>query len=155
MENNIDKMIFISKEKKELLDTILDLTNKQKEAIEKNDLENLGLILEDKEKLMGKIDSMDIEFLKVYNFLKEKEGIETFNEIDIEKYNNLKCLKDIVSDINNVLRGISNQDKENTKTMKLSINNIKQDIKNVKKGKKAYNGYNYENADSMLIDEKK
>ena len=115
----------------------------------------LALILDEKEKLMSEIDSMDSEFLKLYNFLKEKEGIKSFEEIDIEKYNNLKSLKDIVSEINNVLVEISSKDKENTKTMKVSINNIKLDIKNVKKGKKAYEGYNYETADSMLIDEKK
>ena len=104
---------------------------------------------------MAKVDGMDIEFLKLYDSLKVKEGIKTFEEIDVDKYNNIKDLKDIVRSINTTLRKISKVDKENTQNMKISINNVKLDIKNVKKGKRAYKGYNYENTDSMLIDEKK
>lgn len=155
MEDNINQIISLSKDKKILLNKILDLTNKQKMAIEDDDLDYLGLILEDKDNLMNKIDKIDIEFIKLYNTIKKTEDISTFDEIDVEKYNNIKDLKDIVNDINKVLTEISNKDKENRRIMKLSLDNVKLDIKNVKKGQKAYKGYNYESTSSMLIDEKK
>ncbi len=155
MENNIEKIITLSKEKEKLLDIMLDLTIKQGQIIEDDDLDGLALILNEKENIMAKVDGMDIEFLKLYDSLKVKEGIKTFEEIDVDKYNNIKDLKDIVRSINTTLRKISKVDKENTQNMKISINNVKLDIKNVKKGKRAYKGYNYENTDSMLIDEKK
>lgn len=155
MENNIDKIIALSREKKNILDLILDLTNKQEKAIEDDDLDTLAFILEEKENLMSKIDTKDIQFLKLYELLKGKEGVDTFDEIDINKYNNIKDLKNVVADINDILTEIYNLDKKNREKMKSNIDNVKLNIKNVKKGKKAYKGYNYENGDSILIDEKK
>lgn len=155
MKNDINKIILLSMEKKSSLDKMLNLTENQQKAIEEEDLDLIGTILEDKEKLIIKIDKIDIQFIELYNSIKEKEGISSFDEIDVKKYDNIKNLKNIVSEINNILRKISNIDKENTKKMKLSITNIKLDIKNVKKGKEAYKGYNHESVESILIDEKK
>lgn len=155
MENYVDKLIALSKDKKELLNSILDFTKKQKLVIEKEDLDSIASILEDKEKIIKKIDLIDLEFLKYYDLLKKSEGIDSFDGINIKKYDNVRTLKGLVKDINSILNEISILDKNNTKLMKASIENIKSDIKSVKKGKQAYNGYNYEIGGSMLIDEKK
>lgn len=155
MNKNIDKMISLSKEKKTMLNTILDLTNKQVNIIKNENLDLLESIIEDKETLIKKIDIIDVEFIELYNSIKEKEGIDTFDEINIKKYDNIKDLKDIVKDLNDILTEISKMDKENSKNMKLSIKEVKKSIKNVKKGKKAYKGYSYEGPASILIDEKK
>lgn len=154
-KENIDKIILLSLEKKKILNEILNLTKEQKNSIEKDDLDFLGQILEDKENLMKKVDLLDKEFLDLYNSLKEKEGIQSFTEIDINKYDNIKKLKNVVGEINSILTEISKVDKENKSKMEENIKNIKINIKNVKKGKRAYKGYNYQNPGSILIDEKK
>jgi len=151
----IDKIIKLSQDKKILLTEILKLTNKQKELIEKDNIDDLGIVLIDKEDLMNKIDVLDGEFLSIYNDIKLDENIESIDKIDPKKFKNIKSLKDIISEVNIILKDISSIDHENTKNMKLNIDQTKLNIKQVKKAKKAYNGYNYESIESMLIDEKK
>ena len=153
--DRINKIIKLSQEKKILLIEILSLTKKQKDLIEEDNIDDLGIVLIDKENLMNKIDLLDKDFLSLYNSIKSDEGIDSLDKIDIRKFDNLKSLKDIVSEINKILEDISSIDRENKKNMKSNIDKVKLNIKQVKKGKKAYKGYNYEGVASMLIDEKK
>ncbi|MDR7856878.1 flagellar export chaperone FlgN [Tissierella sp.] len=152
---NINKVILLSKDKKKLLTDLLKLTKKQKDLIDNDNLDDLGIVLEDKENIMNKVDIIDKDFLGLYNTIKSEEGIDSFDKIDVRKFDNVKTLKDIVEDVNNILNEISALDNENTRKMKSNIDKIKLDIKQVKEGKKAYKGYNYESSVSMLIDEKK
>lgn len=153
--DRINKIIKLSQEKKIILNEILSLTKKQKDLIEKDNFDDLGIVLIDKENLMNKIDLLDKDFLFLYNSIKSDEGIDSLEKIDGRKFDNIKSLKDIIGGINNILTEISSIDRENTRNMKSNIDNIKSDIKQVKKAKKAYKGYNYEGIESMLIDEKK
>lgn len=153
--DRINKIIKLSQEKKILLIEILSLTKKQKDLIEEDNIDDLGIVLIDKENLMNKIDLLDKDFLSLYNSIKSDEGIDSLEKIDIRKFDNLKSLKDIISEINKILDDISSIDRENKKNMKSNIDKVKLNIKQVKKGKKAYKGYNYETVESMLIDEKK
>lgn len=153
--DRINKIIKLSQEKKILLIEILSLTKKQKDLIEEDNIDDLGIVLIDKENLMNKIDLLDKDFLSLYNSIKSDEGIDSLEKIDIRKFDNLKSLRDIVGEINKILDDISSIDRENKKNMKSNIDKVKLNIKQVKKGKKAYKGYNYETVESMLIDEKK
>lgn len=153
--DRIDIIIKVSHEKKILLNEILNLTKKQKDIIENDNMDDLGKVLKDKEDLMNKIDNLDKDFLSLYNTIKLDEKIDSFESIDINKFDNIKLLKDVISEINKLLSEISSIDRENTINIKKNIDQIKLDIKHVKKSKKAYNGYNYDTAESMLIDEKK
>lgn len=153
--DNVKKMIELSLEKKSILTKILDLTNLQSKAIENDNMEELSVILADKEKLMGNIDLLDKDFLALYNAIKLDEGIDSIEKIDIGKYANIKALKEIVIEINAILNDISAIDRNNTIRMKSNIEKIKSDLKQVKEAKRAYKGYNYEAVESMLIDEKK
>lgn len=151
----INRIIKLSQEKKLLLKEILSLTKKQKDLIEEDNIDDLGIVLIDKENLMNKVDLLDKDFLSIYKSIKLEEEIDSLDKIDIRKFDNIKSLKDIISEVNNILTDISSIDHENKKNMKLNIDKIKQNIKQVKKAKKAYKGYNYEGTESILIDEKK
>lgn len=155
MHKNIGKLIVLSKKKKELLNKILELTKNQSQSIENEKLDDLSTILDEKENLMKEIDAVDKEFLENYNAIKEGEGIGSFDEINVEKYQDIEDLKNIVTELNSILTKISHMDKENTRKMAANIKNVKLDIRNVKKGKKAHKGYNQESVNSILIDEKK
>ncbi|MGJ0847476.1 flagellar export chaperone FlgN [Tissierella praeacuta] len=153
--DNVKKMIDMSLEKKEILVEILRLTKAQGENIENDDMDNLGKLLAEKEKLMEKVDILDKDFLYLYNIIKSEENIESLEKINIEKYANIKSLKEIVIEINTILNQISSIDRNNTIKMKSNVDKIKSDLKQVKEAKRAYKGYNYEAVGSMLIDEKK
>ena len=153
--DNVKKMIELSGEKKSFLNEILEITKLQQGLIQDEQMEELNQSLLAKESLIGKIDIIDREFLKLYDQVKAQEHIDSLDKIDMQKYSNIKSLKEIVSEINTILNNISIIDKNNTIKMKSNVDKIKSDLKQVKEAKRAYKGYNYENVGSILIDEKK
>ncbi len=154
-QENVKGMIELSSEKKALLIQILKLTKTQSDLIENEKIDDLSIVLVQKENLMQEIDILDKKFLSLYNSIKSDEGIDSLEKINIEKYANLKSLKEVVAEINSVLNDISIIDRNNTIKMKSQVDKIKSDLKQVKQAKRAYKGYNYEPVESMLIDEKK
>lgn len=154
-QENVKGMIELSSEKKALLIQILKLTKTQSDLIENEKIDDLSIVLVQKENLMQEIDILDKKFLSLYNAIKSDEGIDSLEKINIEKYANLKSLKEVVAEINSVLNDISIIDRNNTIKMKSQVDKIKSDLKQVKQAKRAYKGYNYEPVESMLIDEKK
>lgn len=153
--NIIDKMISLSKDKNEYLRDILKLTKEQKSFIQKDDMDGIENIISEKENLMSSIDLLDVQFLSLYNEIKELENITSIDEINSIKYSNLSELKEEIGNLNILLSNITVIDKENTKIMKENLENIKYGLKQVKEVKRAYKGYNYESEESILIDEKK
>lgn len=153
--NIIDKMIELSEGKKRYLTEILRLTKKQKGFIENEDMDELNKIMSEKEKLMESIDLLDVDFLSLYKEIGQEENIDTIDKINSIKYNNLGELQGIIGNINIILSNISVIDNQNTEIMKNNLENIKSGLRHVKEVKKAYKGYNYEMAGSILIDEKK
>lgn len=153
--NNIGKMIELSKAKEEYLIEILGLTKEQKGFIKDEDMDGLNNIILDKEKLMKNIDLLDLDFLKLYNQIRQEENVDTIDRIDSIKYDNLEDLQKVIGNINIILNNISTIDKENTEIMKNNLENVKSGLKQVKEVKKAYKGYGYEMVESILIDEKK
>lgn len=151
----IDNLISISKEKKQLLEEIHDFTKKQREGIKKEDMGKLNDILDEKDHIIKKINELDISFLTTFSQIKKEEGIENIDQIDVDKYPNLKKLKEIVKEISSSLIAISLLDEENNKNIKAKLEETKKELRRVKDGKKAYKGYNSTITGSMLIDEKK
>ncbi|MBU5436597.1 flagellar protein FlgN [Tissierella sp. MSJ-40] len=151
----IDTMVALSKEKNELLLEILQLTKLQKDLIEKEDMEELNYVLDKKDKIMLEIDKIDVSFLTLYGQLKREENIDSLDEINTDKYPNLKDLKEVVAEVTSTLMSISLLDEKNNKSIRESLEKTKLELRRVKKGKIAYKGYNTEVSGSMLIDEKK
>lgn len=151
----INNMIQLSNEKKVLLNHILEATQKQKLFIQDENMDGLGSILSEKDKIMKNIDLLDINFLSLYNNIKSAENISSLEDINVDKYSNIKLLKSNINEINLILNNIRILDNNNTRMMKTNLENIKSGLKHVKEVKNAYKGYNYEPPESMLIDEKK
>lgn len=151
----IDEIVNISEKKLEYLYNMLELTKFQREYIDEGNMIKTDEILEKKDELIKKIDKLDIEFLIKFSELKKKHNVDDINELDINVYPNLKILKDIIKNISSTLMSISILDDENNKYLKNSLEKIKLDLKKLKKGKKAYKGYNKSIEESIFIDEKK
>ena len=152
---NINKLISLSKEKNQLINKMYGFTKAQKKEIEKEDINNLNTLLDEKDKLIKTINQIDIEFLKIFSQIKKEEKVENIYDLDVNKYPNLKDLKDIVMEISSTLMAISLLDEENNKDIKKRIEKIKLELKRVKEGQRAYKKYNVPITESILIDEKK
>ena len=154
LTNEVDELIKISKEKSNLLNSMLQLTKEQKKAIEDDNIERINYILDLKDDLMKKIDKLDGEFMLHFSELKNKNSVTDLNELNLEKYPNIEELKSIVSEVTSTLVAISMIDKGNNDMMTKSTEDAKSQLKRVKEGKKAYKGYNNFDGGSMFIDEK-
>lgn len=154
-KERIDKLIAITKKKRELLDSLLTLTNKQTLEIEKEEMDKLNYILDKKDGIIKEIDRLDLDFVNIFSQIKRDHSIEKIGELDVEVYPNLKELKEEVKEITSTLASLSLIDEKNTKFIKEKLKETKLELKKVKDGKKAYKGYNPTMVGSMLIDEKK
>ena len=154
-EDIVLQMIKISNEKLILLNKLLELTNMQKSSISESDMDKVDSILDEKDEIMKKIDALDVKFLPCFSELKVENDITNLDELDTTKYPNLKELKSIVKEITSTLMAISLLDDENNRVLKEELEGIKDNLKTVKKGQKAYNGYNKKFDNSIMIDEKK
>ncbi len=151
----IEQLISISNRKLNLLNDMLKYTEEQKNAIDKEDIENIDLIINKKDKLIEEIDSLDLQFLTKFSQIKKENNIENIDELDIREYPNLKELKNVVKEISSTLMALFLLDKENNALMKKGLENVKSNLSKVKKGQKAYKGYTKTVNNSILIDEKK
>ena len=151
----IDELISISKQKNQLLDKMCKFTKGQREEIKKENMENVDGILNKKDAIIEKINRLDVSFLTIFSQIKKDEGIEDIAELDINKYPNLRELKEIIRAISSSLMAISLLDEENNKIIKEKLEETKMELRRIKDGKKAYKGYNATITGSMLIDEKK
>lgn len=155
LTNEVDELIKISKEKSNLLNSMLQLTKEQKKAIEDDNIEKINYILDLKDDLIKEIDKLDGEFMLHFSELKKKNSVTDLNELNLEKYPNIKELKSIVSEVTSTLVAISMIDKENNDMMTKNTEDVKAQLRRVKEGKKAYKGYKNFDGGSMFIDEKK
>ena len=151
----IDELISISKEKSQLLDEILNCTKIQQKEINEEDMENLNEILNKKDHIIKEINKLDVSFLTIFSQIKKEENVEDIDELDIDKYANLRELKKIVKEVSSSLIAISLIDEENNKAMKVKLEETKMELRKIQDGKRAYKGYNVTITESMLIDEKK
>ena len=151
----IDQLISISKEKNQLLFEMQGITKEQREEIKEEDMKSLNGILDKKDYIIKEIDKLDISFLTIFSKIKKEEKIENIDELDVDRYPNLRELKKIIKEISSTLMAISLIDEQNNNSMKSKLEETKMDIRRIKDGKKAYRGYNTKIPESILIDEKK
>lgn len=153
--DRIDKLISITRKKNELLSSLLSLTRVQAEEIEKEEMDNLNHILDQKDDIIKEINRLDLDFINIFSQIKKDHSIEDIEELSVEEYPNLKELKEAVKEVSSTLVSLSLIDEENTKAIKKKLELTKLELKKVKEGKKAYKGYAPTMIRSMLIDEKK
>lgn len=137
MEKNlVDEMIRISNEKLKLLNVILDLTKLEREYIDKEDMDKINGILDEKDNVINRIDKLNIQFLTCFSQLKKENNVNELDELEIEDYPNLKELKEVVIEIKSTFMAISLIDDENNKEMAKGLEKIKANLKSIKKGQK-------------------
>ena len=147
----------LSEAKLTLMKDLMKKTKEQAKAIENEDTELLNKTIEDKNKIIEKIDLLDNEFLQKYERLKNYLGVESLEELSDNSQNQFKELKGKVSQITKETDKIKQVDRKNMQKMKQEMEKVQSNIQTVKKGKKAVKGYNekYSKNSSIFIDQKK
>lgn len=153
-ENTIYDMVSIIEEKLQLLNIILDTKPKQKEAIEKEDIDGIESSLNTIQKQIFTIDQLDSIYANKLKELKEITGVENIEELNDTKYSNTAILKTRIVEIKSVLEAIKIMDDENIALMNNKLEETKEKLKNLRKGQKVVKGYSVDYDGTMFIDER-
>lgn len=144
-------------DKTQHLNGILSFTNLQTKAIEEQDYEKLNQYVEEKQKIIEKINTIDENFTKKMDSLKQMLGVKSLNEINVDS-EPLKQIKGGVHTVLDLINQISLIEKENNVKVKSEFDDIKGKLNEISGGKKiisAYEGKNTVSSGGVFFDKKK
>lgn len=159
MENRsiIEELIYISKQKKALMQNIFDLTNRQKEFLKLNKIQTVIKQIDLKDKYISEVDKLDMRFYNLFSKLKSNLGIDSIDKIDTIKYPQMRELKKVVAEILKLTEEIQTVDNGNIDDLKKDIGALSNKLKGVRQGKKVSNAYGAykKQVTSIFLDKKK
>lgn len=164
-EMYIERLDELLQKKKQKLQEIFALTEKQTDSITENGLDNLNKLIEEKQKKIDEIDKLDEEFGTYFLRLKSILGISRLDQLDVSKLEGTavtgaKQLKSLTAEIMEIIRSISEKEQVNNQKSKNLLGEFGSEIRKINQGKKTNNAYNaYKSgsasAPSFFLDKKK
>lgn len=157
-ERYIERLTEISNKKYKSLQDMFLLTMAQSEAINEDGLEGLQKLLDDKQSKIEEINKADEDFNVYYTRLKQTMGINSLAEINTPGIKGVKELQQLIGQIMDLLKEISEIEKQNSDKAKNLLNGLGSKIKEISQGKKVSSAYNSSPAaipPSYFIDKKK
>jgi len=152
-----DRMNEILEKKKALLRDMLSLTEAQTSAITADSLDALQGLVEKKQQKIDAINRLDEDFGVYFERLKTLLKIRKFEDIDLSAFPAARKLKEITSEILELIGCISKIEKQNNEKSKKLLDTIGSKIKQLNQGKKINNAYNPapQSTSSFFLDKKK
>lgn len=132
IKERIDQLIQASGQKLNALEELLNLTIAQGNSIKAGDLEELSLLIEKKQDVMSRINSLDTQFLEQYGYLKKSLHIQSFEEINVREYSTAALLQQNVGKIMVLLKRMEDIDRQNNAHLERDFEQVKQEMKKVK-----------------------
>lgn len=156
----VDYLFRLSEGKLQLMEQLLNLTMDQSEilkSIDEEALKQLNRAIEEKQKVAEKVDILDKEFLQKFEELKKFLGVASFAEVQGEPVAGFKKLKGKIQEIVSITDRIQEIDQQNSANARVHMDAIKEQLKTVKIGRRANQGYGkkFEVNQPILIDKKK
>jgi molybdopterin converting factor small subunit len=157
MEQVIANLNKLLDKKVEYFSEIQNITLVQKSDIETNSAEKIEELVKQKQQIIDKVDSIDTAFKQQFNTLKISLGIESLEKADLVKYPSLGQLKSKVKIIMAYAEQIMKLENENNQKLNELLSSIRQELKQLKVGKKSLKAYDNPviNRDGIYIDKKK
>lgn len=141
-EQYIQKLTDLSLKKSDSMKKILILTKKQSEVITEDSIEELKNLIDIKQKLIDDINELDDAFEVYFSRLKSILGIESMEEVRISDYGEVVQLQQAIKTIFETIKEIQNVENENNMKARDVLESLGGQIRQVKQGKIANNGYN-------------
>jgi len=149
------------------LKDILSITYKQKEVIEKQDIDMLTEYVAEKQKHIDIIDSLDQKFEVIYQNIRDELGYSEYSNeqsqqlirFDEGNYtgNLYKELRGKIQEAQDIMKNIFELEKENNKKANQIMENLKEKIRAINVGQKSYKAYKNTAplTDGIYIDKKR
>lgn len=141
-EQYIQKLTDLSLKKSDSMKKILILTKKQSEVITEDSIDELQNLIDIKQKLIDDINELDDAFEVYFSRLKSILGIESMEEVHISDYGEVVQLQRTIKTIFETIKEIQNVENENNVKARDVLESLGGQIRQVKQGKIANNGYN-------------
>lgn len=155
--NGLVKMLGLLGQKKQNLELILNITKKQSEVLTAEKANDLLNFIEQKQKLIDRVNELDNEFEGMY--FKVKRFIDTpdFKLSDPQGYDIFIQIKHQIKNIQAFSKEIYNIEKKNQEAVNDEMIDLKKRMSNVSKSKKSYSAYKKppKLAQGVFIDNKK
>lgn len=153
----IKDLNYITEQKLKLFKEILNITILQREDIENNKAENIGTLVDRKQKVIDAIDKLDQSFLQRYQKLKDELHLDRPDRIDTSKYPELKTLKHYVEEIMELAGKVMELESSNREKLNEIFDEVKKELKQINVGKRSLKAYEkpIEQNDGIYIDRKK
>lgn len=142
VENVMENLIEISKQKSGVLDEIYFLTIDQSKVIVKEDIEQLNELIDKKQVLIDEAKALDIKFEKIVDELKLIYSVEKLEDLDICK-SEVEKIQIVIKAIMSKVNLIRQLELDNSALLRDMKDNIESKIKAIKMGKKAVSNYGY------------
>ncbi|MFZ5968967.1 MAG: flagellar protein FlgN [Bacillota bacterium] len=153
----ISYLVKISEAKLILMKDLHELTKKQTHFICEQQIEKLMDLIQKKQQLIDKVNILDKEFAEKYDALKSSCGITSLEELNVDQYDALKLLKEVVTQIFDIIEEMKWLEKENSQTMGQVFDAAKKQLVNVRNSIKVEKLYNKKSSPygGVFIDRKK
>ncbi len=153
MEKNdlINNLIRLSEGKLFLLKQLLTLSGQQSKNIESGEAEKLDKLIEQKQNIMTGIDVLDKEFVKKYDLLKSSVVIETLEGLKPNEKDKMKVLQNKIAEIYSLTEKIQKIDIANVEKVKKNLQSVQNELKKVRAGKRAVQGYSKKDTEGVSI----
>ncbi len=156
-EKYVRKLTEVSQIKYSLMQQIFELTKLQTDALSKEDLDELGQIIEKKQKVIDQIAPYDTDFEVYFKRLKYELQVESLDELKNTKIDGIKELKIVIDSIVRIMGQINEIDKKNQSMAKEQRDKLSLEITKIRQGKTVNSAYNPKpiTTNSAMFDTKK
>lgn len=153
MEKNdlINNLIRLSEGKLFLLKQLLTLSGQQSKNIESGEAEKLDELIGQKQNIMTRIDVLDKQFVKKYDLLKSSVVIETLEGLKPNEKDKMKVLQNKIAEIYSLTEKIQKIDIANVEKVKKNLQSVQNELKKVRAGKRAVQGYSKKDTEGVSI----
>ena len=156
-EKYVGRLIDLLKKKHVLLHSLLSLTQSQSDQINEESIEILQRLIDEKQLVIDDINKLDDEFNVYFSRLKSTLKINSLDELNAAGLDGARHLKEITAGIINLIKEISQLEKDNNEKSTELLNYLGGEIKKINQGKKMNNSYTSRpiNTTAYYIDKKK
>lgn len=155
--STITELLDLIDKKRQLFDSIMEITLEQKKDIEENQANNIEELVGKKQSVIDNIDEIDRTFSGLLELLKKQLKVSSLEDVDFTKYPALKILKLKVEGIMSSAQNIMKIEESNKEKLTSIMNELKKEMKQMSVGRKSIKAYETPvfNNDGIYIDKKK
>ena len=141
LDEVVDKLISIDREKYNGLLRILDLTKEQHNMILEANIEKLNELIELRQAEISILEGLDKEYSMIVDNIKSEYKVDSLEQLKVSDNRKAKELESIIEGIKRAMKEINSYEEENHRVLDEQKKEFKTKLKQINQGKKAEKMY--------------